>query len=94
MHYVITCKDKPGHLPVRMEARPDHIKYLNDYLDHILCAGPTLDEQGNPTGSVLIMEFDNLADAEVWAAQDPYAKVDLFETVTITAWKKVLPTPE
>ena len=94
MRYVITCKDKPGHLPIRMENRPAHVAYLESYLDIMLCAGPTLDSSGNPSGSVLIINFDSLADAEAWAKQDPYSKAGLFESVTITAWKKVFPETE
>ena len=94
MYYVITCKDKPGHLAVRMANRPAHVDFLNGHLDHMLAAGPTLDDEGNPSGSVLILDFDTPAAAETWAAQDPYAKAELFESVTITAWKKVFPTPE
>ena len=29
MRYVITCKDRPGNLPVRMENRPAHVEFLN-----------------------------------------------------------------
>ena len=43
------------------------------------------------TGSVLIVEFDDSAAAERFAADDPYAKAGLFETVTIRPWRKVLP---
>ena len=94
MRYVITCKDKPDHLPVRLENRTAHVAYLEAYLDDMLCAGPTLDSIGSPSGSVLILNFNSLADAEAWATQDPYAKVGLFESVTITAWKKVFPEAE
>ena len=94
MRYVITCVDKPNHQTVRMENRPTHVAYLESHLDNMLCAGPTLDSSGTPSGSVLILNFDSLADAESWAKQDPYAKAGLFESVTITAWKKVFPEAE
>ena len=94
MRYVITCKDRPGNSPVRMENRPAHVEFLKAHLDNMLCAGPTLNSEGNPSGSVLIMDFDSLADAETWAAQDPYAIAGLFESVSITAWKKVFPEAE
>ena len=94
MRYVITCKDKPNHFPVRIENRPAHVAYLEAHLDNMLCAGPTLDSGGNPSGSVLILNFNSLADAKTWVAQDPYAKAGLFESVTITAWKKVFPEAE
>lgn len=94
MYFVITCKDKEGGLPLRMETRPAHVEFLEAHLDNMLAAGPTLDAEGNPSGSVLIMDFDSIEDAENWAAQDPYAKAGLFESVSITAWKKVFPAAE
>ena len=92
MHFVISCTDKPDHLDVRMENRADHVDYLKAHADRIVAAGPTLgDTPDQMTGSVLIMEFETLADAENWAANDPYAKAGLFEHTTITPWKKVFP---
>jgi len=38
MRYVITCKDKIGNLPVRMENRPAHVEFLKAHLDNMLCA--------------------------------------------------------
>ena len=38
--------------------------------------------------------LDNLAEAETWAAQDPYAKASLFKSEAITDWKKVFPEAE
>ena len=60
--------------------------------ERIVMAGPTLDEDAeSPTGSLLVMEFDSLADAESFAAGDPYKKADLFDSVTIKPYRKVLP---
>ena len=42
-------------------------------------------------GSVVILDLEDLAAAEAFAAGDPYKKAGLFESVTISAWKKVLP---
>ena len=92
MHFVISCRDKPDHQDVRMENRPAHVDYLKSHSGKIVAAGPTLGEAPEQmTGSVLIMEFGSLAEVEEWAANDPYAKAGLFESVTITPWKKVFP---
>ena len=92
MHFVINCIDKPDHQTVRMENRPAHVEYLKTHVDKIVAAGPTLaeDDEGM-IGSVLILQFDDLAQAEAWAANDPYNKAGLFRSVTITPWKKVFP---
>ena len=41
-------------------------------------------------GSLIVLETDSLAAAEAWAAGDPYKAAGLFESVTVTEWKKVI----
>lgn len=92
MHFVIYCLDKPGHAEVRADNRPAHVDYLKASAAQIVAAGPLLTDDGaGMTGSTLIMEFDDRAAAENWAANDPYAKAGLFASVDIRAWKKVFP---
>lgn len=91
MLYVIHCFDKKDHLQVRTDNRPAHVAYLKSFADKLQAAGPTLDSDENMNGSVVILELANLAEAEAFAAGDPYAKAGLFATVSIQPWKKVLP---
>jgi len=91
MHFVISCKDKPGQPHLRQANRPDHIAYLEARAARIVAAGPTLGDDETPNGSVLVMEFDDGDAARDFAAGDPYAKAGVFESVTITPWKKVFP---
>lgn len=92
MMYVITCVDKPGHGAVRKEMRPAHLAYLRGVGDTLFAAGPTLtDDASTVTGSVLLVDLADKQAAETFAANDPYAKAGLFESVTIKAWKKVFP---
>lgn len=42
-------------------------------------------------GSLLILDFADKAEAENFAANDPYAKAGLFERVDIRPWRKVYP---
>lgn len=92
MHFVIYCLDKPDHQQVRMDNRPAHVEYLKAHADKIVAAGPMLTDDGEGmNGSTLLMEFNDRAEAEDWAANDPYAKAGLFQSVDIHAWKKVFP---
>ncbi|MCK4621550.1 MAG: YciI family protein [Desulfuromonadales bacterium] len=91
MLYVIHCFDKQDHLQVRMENRPAHVDYLKSFADQLYAAGPTLDAEENMNGSVVILDLETRAEAEAFAANDPYAKAGLFEKVIIQPWKKVLP---
>ena len=93
MHFVIYCKDKPGHGDLRAENRPAHIDYLKTHADKIVAAGPMLTDDGEGVvGSTLILELGDKAEAEAWAANDPYALAGLFGSVEILPWRKVYPT--
>jgi len=91
MLYVVHCFDKPNHLQVRTDNRPAHVEYLKSFGDKLHAAGPTLDAAEQMNGSVVILDLESLADAEAFAANDPYAKAGLFDKVSIQPWKKVLP---
>lgn len=92
MYYVISCVDKADHAHVRAEHRPAHVDYLKANIDRIVMAGPTTSEDGEAmTGSVLIMDYNSLAEAQSFAAGDPYSSAGLFESVSIRPWRKVFP---
>ncbi|WP_119679305.1 YciI family protein [Indioceanicola profundi] len=92
MAFIIECLDKPGSLDIRLSTRPAHLAYIEARIDKVVVAGPIFAEDGStPIGSLLIMNFDSKADAEAFAAEDPYAKAGLFASVTIRPWRKVFP---
>ncbi|KLN60747.1 hypothetical protein WH96_09685 [Kiloniella spongiae] len=92
MKFIFSCVDKKDHTHVRAENRPAHLEYLGQFMDHIVVAGPTLGtDHESMTGSLLILEFDDVAAAQEFALNDPYNKAGLFEQVTITPWKQALP---
>ncbi|GAB4376835.1 MAG: YciI family protein [Kiloniellaceae bacterium] len=92
MNFVLYCIDKAGHGQVRAANRPAHLDYLKSKLDSIVIAGPLLADDGESVrGSLLVVDVADRAAAEAFAAGDPYAKAGLFESVTVTAYKKVLP---
>jgi uncharacterized protein YciI len=91
MLFVIHCFDKDQHLELRQQTRPEHVAYLEQFGDQINAAGPTLDEDGNMNGSVIVFGCDDAQEARSFAANDPYARAGLFREVLIQEWKKVLP---
>jgi uncharacterized protein YciI len=88
MLFAFVCKDKPGHLQVRLDARPDHVAFLKDLNEAgtLKFAGPFLDEEGKPNGSLVVVEAAGKAEAASIAARDPYAAAGLFESVEIRPW--------
>jgi len=95
MLFALLCQDKPGHLQVRLDTRPDHVAFLNDLnaKGSLKFAGPFLGEDGKPTGSLVVIEVEDKAAAEAIANADPYAKAGLFENVDIRAWNWVFNNP-
>ena len=41
-------------------------------------------------GSLIILDVPDMAAAGDWAANDPYAKAGLFQSVTLTHWNRVI----
>lgn len=89
MLFALMAYDKDGALDVRMAQRPAHLEYL-DRTGVVKQAGPFLDADGNPCGSLIVLDVDDMAAAQTWADNDPYAKAGLFRDVQIKAWKQVI----
>ena len=80
--------DKPGALDIRKANRDAHLAYIQA-TGCVSLAGPFL-EDGAMTGSLLVLDVETMDAARDWAANDPYAKAGLFESVTLREWKKVV----
>ena len=92
MYFAIICLDKPDGGPLRAENRPAHLAYIKASADKVLIGGPLLSENGqNSVGSLLVMEFADLAEARAFADGDPYKQAGVFESVTIKPWRQVFP---
>jgi uncharacterized protein YciI len=88
MLFALICNDRPGALAVRLETRPAHLAYLEKA--GVAMAGPFLDDSGQPCGSLVIIDVEDRAAAEAWAAGDPYSEAGLFASVEIRAWRKAI----
>ncbi|TWX52822.1 YciI family protein [Colwellia hornerae] len=99
MFYLIYSEDVENSLALRMSVREQHLARLRELQDQgrLLVAGPcpAIDNE-NPgeagfTGSLIIAEFNNLSQAQVWADKDPYISAGVYKKVTVKPYKKVLP---
>jgi uncharacterized protein len=95
MLFAVICNDKPGHLQLRVDNRPAHVAFLDglNAEKKLAFAGPFLDGDGKPCGSLVVIEAPDLASARALAAQDPFAKIGLFATVEVRAWNWVFNKP-
>ena len=51
------------------------------------------DDLKTPIGSVLIFATESKAEVERLLAEDPYARVGLFESVTVRPWRQAVGQP-
>ncbi len=89
MLFAVICADKPGAEEVRKANREAHLAYLK--ASPVVLAGPfTTDDAAAMTGSLVVLDFENREAAEAWAANDPYARADLFASVDIRPWIRLI----
>jgi len=99
MLYAILSEDVKDSLEKRKAARPDHLARLEKLRDEgrLVLAGPhpAVDAEDPAdagfTGSLVVAEFDSLAEAQAWADADPYMIAGVYTRVTVKPFKKVLP---
>jgi len=70
----------------------DYLNYIKNFGDAVVFAGPTSTDDGETiTGSVFIIELENLTAAEEFSQGDPYRKMGLFESIEIEQVRRVIP---
>lgn len=89
MLIALIARDKPGALQIRLDTRDAHIAYLKEG-GAVSQAGPILGEDEAMIGSLIVLDVPDMAAAEAWAQNDPYAKAGLFASVELIPWKKVI----
>ena len=99
MWFVIIAADYPDSLAKRLAARPEHLARLSELEQEgrLLLAGPfpaIASEDPGPagfTGSMIVGEFESLADAQTWADADPYVAAGVYAEVQVKPFRKTLP---
>lgn len=88
MLFAVVCRDKAGALQTRVNNRAAHLDYIKA-TGIVAMAGPLI-EDGQMCGSLIILDTDSLDAAKAWVSGDPYGKAGLFDSVSVTEWKKVI----
>lgn len=99
MLYAIAGVDANGSLAGRLASRTAHLARVRELRDQgrLVLAGPhpRLDTndpgEAGYSGSLIIAEFTSLADAEAWAAADPYVTAGVWSAVSIKPFVQVMP---
>lgn len=100
MWYAIMAEDVADSLAQRIAARPEHLSRLKALQDsgRLLLAGPFPAIDSNDpgaagfSGSLIVAEFANLAEAETWAQNDPFVSAGVYKQVTVKPFRKTLPS--
>jgi len=99
MWYAIMAEDSPNSLEKRLQARPEHLARLEllQNAGRLLLAGPfpAIDSNDPGTngysGSLIVAEFNSLAEAEEWAKNDPFTISGVYQRVSVKPFRKTLP---
>ena len=99
MLYAFICEDTPDSLEKRKQNRPEHLARLNALVDQgrLILAGPfPAIDSPDPgpagfSGSLIVAEFESLAEAREWADAEPYLKTGIYKEVTVKPFKQTLP---
>ena len=99
MWYAIISEDVENSLEIRMKTREAHLQRVRELADQgrVLVAGPhpaiDAEDPGTAgfTGSLLILDFPTLEEAQTWADADPYVVAGVYQRVVVKPFKRVLP---
>jgi uncharacterized protein YciI len=99
MYYAIIGTDTANSLERRLSVRPAHLERLNKLKSEgrLLLAGPfpAIDAvdpgPAGFSGSLIVAEFESLADARAWADADPYVAAGVYADVVVKPFRKTLP---
>ena len=99
MWYAIMAEDTPNSLEKRLAARPEHLARLTalQTAGKLLLAGPfpAIDSvdpgPAGFSGSLIVAEFSNLAEAKAWADSDPFVIANVYVNVVVKPFRKTLP---
>ena len=90
--FALICIDKPDSAALRAATRAAHFDYVSAHPGVVRLAGPFLDDAGEMTGSLLLIEAADLAAARAFSAADPYVLAGLFKWVEIRSWRATVGT--
>ncbi len=99
MWYAIISEDVENSLENRLKTRDAHVARLQAMLadGRLLIAGPhpaiDANDPGDAgfSGSLAVLDFPSLEEAQAWASDDPYMTAGVYRKVTVKPFKKVLP---
>jgi uncharacterized protein YciI len=93
--FVLIGHDGPRGAELRKRHREAHLRNLAPLAaaGRVAYAGPLLDAEAAPAGSVVVFEAEDLDAARALAAADPYVTEGVFERFEVWGTRRVFPEP-
>lgn len=91
MLFAFVLHDAPGMAARRLEIRPVHKAYLAAVEESIAFAGPLLDDAGEMSGSLLVIDFADRAAALAWLAAEPFTRAGVYARSEVSAFRNLWP---
>ena len=99
MWYAVISQDVENSLDLRAMSREAHVARLKALVaeGRLLIAGPhpAIDAEdpgaAGFSGSLVVVDFPSLEEAQAWADVDPYVEAGVYASVIVKPFKKVLP---
>ena len=100
MLYAITGQDVPDSLARRQASRPAHVARLQalQAQGRLMLAGPfpaiDAEDPGTAgyTGSLIVVEFASLTEAQTWANDEPYLAGGVYAHIDVRPFRKTFPS--
>lgn len=89
MLFAVIAIDKKDGAKLRTAKVTQHLEYLRS-VGKVKLAGPFLNERGDMTGSLIVLEAASKAEAEAWVHEEPFNKAGLFEKADIYPWFSIM----
>ena len=91
--FVLIGHDVSESAQERKQHRPAHIDGIErlEAAERIRFAGPMLDDEGRPIGSIILFEAADLEEARDVAARDPYVCEGVFDRHEVREVRQVFP---
>nr|WP_314528183.1 YciI family protein [uncultured Pseudomonas sp.] len=91
MIFAIHALYKPNAAEQRAALLPAHRDYLAGVAERIAFAGPLLGPQGEPVGSLMVVDFDDEAHVQTWLATEPFTQGGLFQQLDVQCFQNRWP---
>lgn len=86
VHFLVEYSDI-GTTEAREQHRGEHVAYRKGLGDGLLLAGPILDDVGVAIGSLVIVEAEDRAAAELLAKRDPFIAAGVLQLSSVRGYR-------